>query len=180
MLTFAADAGLHQWFRKLWWACAHGYLKVASGGEYARADLIATGNPLTMLSHWHASVAKNAAAEFAISSELARGTPIRHILLCNLDGDNIMLQNFPTIAVALASSYVAVVPFLKLHFLFSDPVCDRDIYQTHQPTGAIEPKASQDLRLERIFRPPIYASAKGATAGRILFGPQPQLTKINM
>ena len=49
-----------------------------------------------ILSFWHASVAKNAAAEFAMQCELERGTNFRDIVLCNLDGDNVMLLQFPT------------------------------------------------------------------------------------
>lgn len=109
VVTFADDAELHtSLFFKLRWAIAHGYLKVASGGDYASAVIRARGNPQPMLSHWHASVAKNTAAEFAISSELAQGTSMQQILLCNLDGDNIMLPNFPSIAVALTSRSVSV------------------------------------------------------------------------
>jgi hypothetical protein len=109
VVTFADDAELHtSLFFQLRWAIAHGYLKVASGGDYASAVIRDRGNPKPMLSHWHASVAKNTAAEFAISSELAQGTSMQEILLCNLDGDNIMLPNFPSIAVALTSRSVSV------------------------------------------------------------------------
>jgi hypothetical protein len=54
--------------------------------------------------HWHASIAKNTAAEFAISEELAKGSRLREILLCNLDGDNIMLRTFPVGAMQKAGS----------------------------------------------------------------------------
>jgi hypothetical protein len=55
--------------------------------------------------HWHASIAKNTAAEFAISEELAKGSYLRDILLCNLDGDNIMLRAFHTAAMEKAGSF---------------------------------------------------------------------------
>ena len=64
-----------------------------------------------LLLHWHASIAKNTAAEFAISEELAKGTYLRHILLCNLDGDNIMLRTFPTAAMQKAGDLTI---FLKI------------------------------------------------------------------
>ena len=64
-----------------------------------------------LLLHWHASIAKNTAAEFAISEELAKGTCLRHILLCNLDGDNIMLRTFPTAATQKAGDLTI---FLKI------------------------------------------------------------------
>ena len=65
-----------------------------------------------LLLHWHASIAKNTAAEFAISEELAKGTYLRHILLCNLDGDNIMLRTFPIAAMEKAGDRTI---FLKIH-----------------------------------------------------------------
>jgi len=49
-----------------------------------------------MLKFWHASVAKNTAAQFAMWAEMARGTKLRNIMLCNLDGDNVMLSGYPT------------------------------------------------------------------------------------
>ncbi len=81
-------------------AIEKGYLKVASGGEQGQAALGELHPHRKQLLHWHASIAKNAAAEFAVAQELQRGTNLRNILLCNLDGDNIMLPNFPTSLVS--------------------------------------------------------------------------------
>ena len=61
-----------------------------------------------LLLHWHASVAKNTAAEFAIDEEIKKGSNIRDILLCNLDGDNIMLQTFPAAAMQVAGSHASL------------------------------------------------------------------------
>ena len=70
---------------------------MASGGDQYTASLhiLKKNDFRPILLHWHASVAKNTAAEFAISEELAKGSRLRDILLCNLDGDNIMLRTFP-------------------------------------------------------------------------------------
>ena len=71
------------------------YLVVASGGEQGKAACEDLRQHQRLLLHWHASVAKNSAAEFAVATEIRRGITLRNILLCNLDGDNIMLPNFP-------------------------------------------------------------------------------------
>jgi hypothetical protein len=55
--------------------------------------------------------------EFAISEELAKGSYLRDIFLCNLDGDNIMLRTFHTTAVEKASSFIAPSTFYFLRFI---------------------------------------------------------------
>ena len=71
------------------------YLVVASGGEQGKASWQDLRKHPGVLLHWHASVAKNSAAEFAVTTEIHRRTNLRNLLLCNLDGDNIMMPNFP-------------------------------------------------------------------------------------
>ncbi len=85
------------------------YLLVASGGEQGQAFLGESHPHRKQLLHWHASVAKNTAAEFAVAQELQRGTNLRNILLCNLDGDNIMLPKFPTSLVSQTRTGTCVV-----------------------------------------------------------------------
>ena len=76
---------------------------MASGGDhYSASPPIIKNDFRPILLHWHASIAKNTAAEFAISEELAKGSHLREILLCNLDGDNIMLRTFPICAMEKA------------------------------------------------------------------------------
>lgn len=82
-------------------AIQRGILRITSGGRHAQAseEINKPENPADankqVLWYWHASVAKNTAAQFAIESELALGTPLNKLMLCNLDGDNIMLGSFP-------------------------------------------------------------------------------------
>ena len=79
---------------------------MASGGKavsWLLSSPLEVGETKPRLLHWHASIAKNAAAQFAIETELSKGSDIRDILMCNLDGDNIMLPGFPASAMAQAS-----------------------------------------------------------------------------
>jgi hypothetical protein len=88
-------------------AIKQGILHVASGGDqyFAMLRKLRIDDHRPPLLHWHASIAKNTAAEFAISEELVKGSDIRDILLCNLDGDNIMLRTFPTACVEKAGCF---------------------------------------------------------------------------
>ena len=88
---------------------------MASGGEAVSGSLssqMEVGEPKPRLLQWHASIAKNAAAEFAIETALSKGTDMRDIFLCNLDGDNMMLPGFPASAMVKASYCLSCAYFL--------------------------------------------------------------------
>ena len=87
------------------------YLVVASGGERGKAARQDLREHPGVLLHWHASVAKNSAAEFAVTTEIHHGTNLRNLLLCNLDGDNIMLPNFPFSLVAQTCPWTYILYF---------------------------------------------------------------------
>ncbi len=106
-------------------AIEQGYLKVASGGEQGQAAFREQHPHRKQLLHWHASIAKNTAAEFAVAQELQRGTNLRDIFLCNLDGDNIMFPNFPTSLVAQTGPWSDILNSELMHnsCLFYHPLC---------------------------------------------------------
>ena len=110
-------------------------LRIASGGR-KKADVIQNGlKPI--LEHWHASIAKNAAAEFAIRGELGRGKGLRSILLCNLDGDNIMLPSFAP-AIMAQTRDIEAASFFSKEIHFRPPVYASLFGST---TGRIAPKS---------------------------------------
>jgi len=78
-----------------------GMLHLASGGSAAQrrqqsGDSRASSDQnIPVLEWWHASVAKNTAAKFAVEQELLRQTNLKDLFLCNLDGDNMFAGTFP-------------------------------------------------------------------------------------
>lgn len=138
-----------------------GYLNLASGGTYARAeDRVASHK--AVLRFWHASTAKNTAAQFAIRKEMDRGA-LLDLWLCNLDCDNVFLECFPA-HVMNAAGFVSRA-LMKIVWIS----CNNNM-QCQLQTG----KVQEELRLPhvRVFRPALSTHVSAATTGRIVSRPQ--------